>query len=96
MQDKHKPTIVFLIVFTILLAQKLITTKINFKVYRPRTNVVLEPKLCMCNEKYLVNTHYTIFTQQHYNLRVYDFIGLLLTDTRRLHFLGSWFIIVLW
>lgn len=40
----------------ILLAQKLITTKINFKVYRPRTNVVLEPKLCMCNEKYEV-TH---------------------------------------
>lgn len=30
MQDKHKPTIVFLIVYMILLAQKLITTKINF------------------------------------------------------------------
>lgn len=52
MQDKLKPTIVFLIVFMILLAQKLITIKINCKVYRPRTNVVLEPKLCMCIEKY--------------------------------------------
>lgn len=48
MQDKHKPTNVFLIIFMILLAQKLITTRM----YRPRTNVVLEPKLCMCNEKY--------------------------------------------